>query len=145
MGDLPPDTARLIIPSDPNRITEVDEFLEEVLEHHNVPETIVTDLAIVTTELVNNAIHHGNGQDITKNVTLIVHVADGEVEIRVSDQGDGPPFDPDSLPDPLAEENLLKEVGRGVFIVRSLMDEVVFQTLPSGGTEVIVRKSLTTE
>ncbi|HEX9750137.1 MAG TPA: ATP-binding protein [candidate division Zixibacteria bacterium] len=145
MGPPPTETARLVIPSDPHRVTEADEFLELALRKHGVPDSIVTDLAIVATELVNNAIMHGNRQNIDKMVTLTVQFSGDIVEIRVADQSDDGPFDPSTLPDPLAEENLLKEVGRGVFIVRSLMDEVTFEKGPTGGTVVVVRKSVKSE
>lgn len=134
------DPSRLVIPSDPHRIAEADEFLETVLRRHGLAEALVTDLAIATTELVNNAIVHGNKGNREKTVTLEVRFTKDDVTIRVSDQGDG--FDPARIPDPLAEENLLREVGRGVFIVRSLMDDVRYERGPGGGTVVVARKSL---
>ena len=143
MVDSPAESVRLVIPSDPYRIAEVDEFLERHLRERGVSETLVTDLAIATTELVNNAIVHGNKQDLSKIVTLSVLLTSTEVEIRVTDQGEI--FDPEAIPDPLAEENLLKEVGRGIFIVRALMDSVEYGRGPDGGNVVVVRKSLTSE
>ncbi|MBI3873148.1 MAG: ATP-binding protein [candidate division Zixibacteria bacterium] len=140
MTPAPHDAARLVIPSDPERIAEADEFLETTLRRHAVPESLVTDLAIVATELVNNAIVHGNRSDVRKTVSLTIQFTGRDVLIRVADQGTG--FDPAAIPDPLAEENLLREVGRGVFIVRSLMDEVRYEQDPGGGTVVVVRKSL---
>jgi serine/threonine-protein kinase RsbW len=134
------DAARLVIPSDPQRIAEADEFLESTLRRHGIPEALVTDLAIATSELVNNAIVHGNKCDVSKTVSLTVEINACEVVIRVADQGSG--FDPLGVPDPLAEENLLREVGRGVFIVRSLMDDVQFERGPSGETVVVARKRL---
>ena len=61
-----------------------------------------------------------------------------EIEITITDQGDG--FDPDSIENPIENENLLKEVGRGVFIVKSLMDKVVFDSQPGKGTTVTMTK-----
>jgi|CXWL01.1.fsa_nt_gi serine/threonine-protein kinase RsbW len=141
MTSPPQGSERLVLPSDPDRIGEADEFLENVLHRHGVSDSLVTDLAIATTELVNNAIVHGNKSDSSKTVSLEISFADGDVVIRVSDQGAG--FDPATIPDPLAEENLLREVGRGVFIVRSLMDEIRYERGPGGGTMVVARKSLT--
>jgi len=134
------DAARLVIPSDPQRIAEADEFLENMLRRHGIPESLVMDLAIATTELINNAIVHGNRRDASKTVSLSVEISSAQVVIRVADQGQG--FDPTRIPDPLAEENLLREVGRGVFIVRSLMDDVQFERGPAGETVVVARKSL---
>ncbi|MEW5702931.1 MAG: ATP-binding protein [Candidatus Zixiibacteriota bacterium] len=137
------DTARLVIPSDPKRIAEADEFLEDLLRRHGIPESLVMDLAIVTSELVNNAIVHGNRGDAAKTVSLSVKINRDKVVIRVSDEGEG--FDPAAIPDPLANENLLREVGRGVFIVRSLMDDVRFERGPAGQTTVEVSKRLTSD
>ncbi|MBI5868384.1 MAG: ATP-binding protein [candidate division Zixibacteria bacterium] len=134
------DSIELVIPSDPGRISEADDFLETALRSRGVPDAIVSDMAIATTELVNNAIVHGNKRDATKTVILSLQITDSEVVIRVVDQGEG--FDPGQVPDPLAQENLLREVGRGIFIARSLMDDVRYERNPGGGMVVIVRKSL---
>ena len=60
------------------------------------------------------------------------------IAIRVRDEGPG--FDPESLPDPLAPENLLKSNGRGIFLIRSFMDEVALQRAPEGGMEIVMVK-----
>jgi len=140
MTSAPSNSSRLVITSDPHHIAEADEFLEGALRRNKVPEALVTDVAIATTELVNNAIVHGNKSNPHKTVTLEIAFTDDEITVRVTDQGAG--FDPSHIPDPLAEENLLREVGRGVFIVRSLMDEVRYEQGPGGGTTVVARKSL---
>ncbi len=58
----------------------------------------------------------------------------------IADEGEG--FNPDVIPSPIAEENLLKEIGRGIFIVRSLMDNVEFDFPPEGGTRVTITKKI---
>jgi serine/threonine-protein kinase RsbW len=63
------------------------------------------------------------------------------IQIRVRDEGPG--FDPSTLPDPLAPENLLKSSGRGIFLIRSFMDEMVLQRAPEGGMEVVMVKRVT--
>lgn len=135
-------SARLVIPSDPHRIAEADEFLEHTLRRHGVPESLVTDVAIASTELVNNAIVHGNKSNPGKMVTIEIIFTSTDLTVRVADQGEG--FNPQEIPDPLAEENLLREVGRGVFIVRSLMDELRYEPGADGGTVVVARKNLST-
>ena len=114
--------------------------METTLRGHGVSESLVTDVAIASTELINNAIVHGNKSNPHKTVTIEIVFTDADVTVRVSDQGEG--FNPQEIPDPLAEENLLREVGRGVFIVRSLMDELRYEAGPSGGTVVVARKNL---
>lgn len=140
MTPAPSNSARLVISSDPHRISEADEFLEATLRAHGVPESMVTDVAIASTELINNAIVHGNKSNPDKTVTIEVSFTSTDLTVRVGDQGEG--FNPQEIPDPLAEENLLREVGRGVFIVRSLMDELRYEPGPEGGTVVVARKNL---
>jgi serine/threonine-protein kinase RsbW len=130
----------ITIPSSPDFIAAVDEFLESWLRERNVPDDTVADLAIAITELVNNAIKHGNKKDSSKKVTVQLKLANSEAEATITDQGPG--FDPDSVPDPVAEENLLKEIGRGIFIVRSLMDSLEFAFPKEGGTRVKITKKI---
>lgn len=133
-----PDT--ITIPSSPDKISVVDEFLEDWLRKRGVAENTIADLAIAITELVNNAINHGNKQREGKKVTLTLRYGDGEIEASITDEGEG--FDPEDIPDPLAEENLLKEIGRGIFIVKSLMDDFRYTSRPEGGTMISIVKKI---
>jgi serine/threonine-protein kinase RsbW len=96
-------------------------------------------------ESVVNAITHGNSSDPSKVVFIDYcavpesHPADFVVSVR--DQGAG--FDPESVKDPLTPENMLSASGRGVFLVRQFMDEVVIRRVPQGGTEVRMTKHIT--
>ncbi len=143
MNPAPSNSARLVIPSDPHRVAEADEFLETTLRGRGVPESMVTDVAIASTELINNAIVHGNKSNPNKTVTIEITFTASDLTVRVADQGEG--FNPLEIPDPLAEENLLREVGRGVFIVRSLMDDLRYEPGPDGGTVVVARKNLSSD
>lgn len=93
-------------------------------------------------EGVINAIKHGNQNDVAKRVfvdfatTAREHTR--ELMICVRDQGEG--FDPDRLADPLAPENLLKSSGRGIFLIRSFMDDVRLRRAPEGGMEIQMTK-----
>jgi serine/threonine-protein kinase RsbW len=91
-------------------------------------------------EAITNAIVHGNKEDDTKQVEMTLNCSPRAVEIEVSDQGAG--FDPGSVPDPTAAENLMKTSGRGNFLMRSFMDEVEWASRPGGGTIVRMRKRL---
>lgn len=128
----------LIFPSTTDQVAKADEFLETWLRKIGVPEDSIANLAIAVTELVNNAIVHGNKLKKNKKVTVSLTYDSGRIEITVADEGEG--FNPEIIPDPLAEENLLKEIGRGIFIVNSLIDEVKFQFPPGGGTKVTITK-----
>jgi serine/threonine-protein kinase RsbW len=88
-------------------------------------------------EATINAIVHGNRYDPAKHVTVSLESTTSALSITVRDQGSG--LDPSTIPDPLAPENLLKPSGRGVFLIRSFMDEIRFQNA-SPGTEVVMIK-----
>jgi len=94
-------------------------------------------VGVAVRESVANAIKHGNQGDATKKVFVEFsgefHTAP-ELLVRVRDQGAG--FDPDAVADPLAPENLLKGSGRGIFLIRSFMDEMGLQRAPEGGMEM---------
>jgi serine/threonine-protein kinase RsbW len=98
---------------------------------------------VAVRESVINAIKHGNANDERKRVHVEFtpldngNAPDG-ILIRVRDEGPG--FDPAILPDPLAPENLLKASGRGIFLIRSFMDEVVLRRAAEGGMEVVMVK-----
>jgi serine/threonine-protein kinase RsbW len=140
MTDKQQNSDSITIPSSPDSIAAVDEFLESWLRERNVPEDTIADLAIAITELVNNAIKHGNKNDPSKQVTIALRLVKGQAEVTISDQGHG--FNPDSIPNPVAEENLMKEVGRGIYIARSLMDKVEYDFPQEEGTRVIVTKKI---
>jgi len=114
-------------------------FIEGILRGYGADESIIADIAISVSELVNNAIAHGNAQNDSKKVIVEIGKNTDVVTISVIDEGVG--FNPNTLADPLAEENLLKEVGRGIFIVKSLMDSVDIKPSPHG-TKIIMTKSI---
>jgi serine/threonine-protein kinase RsbW len=97
-------------------------------------------LSVAVRESVVNAIKHGNGLDAAKRVKVLFTVGPGALEMEVRDEGQG--FDPGSIADPLAPENLLKAEGRGIFFMRSFVDSVDYSFPPEGGTVVRLRKSL---
>ncbi|HZF11236.1 MAG TPA: ATP-binding protein [Thermoanaerobaculia bacterium] len=95
---------------------------------------------IAVREAVANAIKHGNQQDPGKKVQVEAELVGQDLVIRVEDEGEG--FDPGRLQDPLAPENLLKPNGRGIFYMKSFMDEIHYDPRPGGGTVVTLRKRL---
>jgi serine/threonine-protein kinase RsbW len=125
------------IPSNQEFLADVDLFIEGVLRGYKVDESVIADIAISVSELVNNAICHGNKSELEQPVKVRLERTNGKVEICVSDQGNGFKFE--SIDSPIADENLMKEVGRGLFIVKSLMDSVDFEVTPEGTTVVITK------
>ena len=99
-------------------------------------------IRVAVRESVINAITHGNQNDDGKRVhvefTLLDDGGSSGISIRVRDEGIG--FDPASLPDCRAPENLLKSSGRGILLIRSFMDELVLRRAPEGGMEVMMIK-----
>jgi serine/threonine-protein kinase RsbW len=94
-------------------------------------------------ESMINAIWHGNKNDSSKSVWLQFKILRDRLEIRIRDQGKG--FDPHNVPDPLDNENLLNVSGRGIFLIRSFMDEFKVENLNGTGTEVTMVKRLSPE
>jgi serine/threonine-protein kinase RsbW len=94
-------------------------------------------VSVAIRESVINAIKHGNRNDETKHVFVefeTVTTVPPALTIRVRDQGEG--FDPETVANPLAPENLLKSSGRGIFLIRNFMDDVELQRAPGGGMEI---------
>jgi len=115
-------THRMIISSDQANIQQVEKLTERIAEYMNFSDEEKDSLAISVTEIVGNAIVHGNKRDIRKNVTIDFEYKDNQIVVNVQDEGKG--FDQNDIANPLEPENLLKESGRGIFIVRALMDSV---------------------
>jgi len=136
------DTPRSVsfeIPSDPRQIHVVERKLERFCQQSGFPPNDVENCAIAVTEMINNAIRHGNKGDVNKKVYAHFELNRNEMKITVMDEGCG--FDPDNIGDPLHPDNLYKENGRGIFIVKTLMDDVSFEIM-SKGTKVTMRKKL---
>jgi len=131
---------KIVIPSDQTLIAKVDEFVESRLRDRNVDDSIIADIAICATEVVNNGIIHGNKDNREKTVTLEMIFASDEVTITVTDQGEY--FNPAEVASPVDDANLMREVGRGIFIVKNLMDQVDIEQANGGGTRVILIKKL---
>lgn len=127
---------RLVLTSVPNEIMKVEGFLEKLNEQLHLDDSSFNKLLIATTEAVNNGILHGNKRDPRKKVVLVCETVDSLLLITVEDEGPG--VNPATLPDPLSEENILRENGRGVFLMRSLMDSVEFSCFP-GGSRVVMK------
>lgn len=126
----------IVIKSQSNGLKEAETELKEVLTGLDLSDSQEHNLLVATSEAINNAISHGNKNDPAKSVTLDIDFLEDEVVVTVEDEGGG--FNPDALPDPLAPENLLKPSGRGIHIMKSLMDKVDF-TFTKNGTRITMR------
>jgi serine/threonine-protein kinase RsbW len=101
-------------------------------------------VSVAVRECVVNAIKHGNRNDESKRVIVefspVPPHDPAELVIRVQDEGEG--FDPEELADPLAPENILKSSGRGIFLIRSFMDDVRLQRGQTRGMEIRMVKKV---
>ncbi len=131
-------TLDLTIPSIPEKAGDVDQIIEDLTAKAGYSDAMRGDIAIAVNEVVKNAILHGNKCDSEKAVVIRCSCHPTEFRIYVSDLGSG--FDPDDVPDPLDPENLLKETGRGLLILRTLMDEVNVDTTDSGTRVTLVKR-----
>jgi serine/threonine-protein kinase RsbW len=125
-----PNEYDLIIPSKLEKLVQVEKYTEKIAAIASLSKDQGDNLAIAVTEAVGNAIVHGNMRDPEKKVIIHFTITQKQVTAEVKDQGSG--FDPKSLSNPLKPENIMKENGRGIFILKSLMDKVSFHFSPKG-------------
>ena len=114
----------LNIPADFQSLVDVENLVDRVCHIVGVQEDAYGNVLIAVTEAVNNAISHGSQQD--KSLIVAVYVADATESFRFSVKDEGQGFDYNNLPDPTAPENILKENGRGIFLMKNLSDEVEY-------------------
>ena len=123
---------------------EMLEMVQTVLTHLSTlvgfDEDAAHYMSVAVRESVVNAMKHGNKSDEAKRVAIDFTIHADGLEIQVKDEGAG--FDPALVPNPVAEENLLKAYGRGIFFMRSFMDEVAYSFPSRGGTVVRMVKRL---
>jgi serine/threonine-protein kinase RsbW len=91
-------------------------------------------IGIAVRECLVNAVIHGNRYNVRKKVHLTVSRSPGRLEVRIGDEGER--FDMSQLPDPLADENLLRHSGRGLLLMQAFMDEFQVRPREPNGTEV---------
>jgi serine/threonine-protein kinase RsbW len=139
---MPTTTRRLEVILD-TRIESVDlaeDIVKRVCESAGFAEDDVHRLGMAVREGVINAYNYGNRQDLQKKITMIVEFEPEQMLIHIVDQGSG--FELEEVPDPLAEENLLRTSGRGIFMMRAFVDEFTLRRAPHGGAHVVLAKKL---
>jgi serine/threonine-protein kinase RsbW len=134
---LPQKNFSLEIESDPNNLLTVEEFVNYFAREVGIKEEKISGLILSVTEATTNAIIHGNKKDIDKKVRIIVTVEEGKkLKVVVKDEGRG--FDPSKIPDPTKPENLLKDSGRGLYLMRVYMDEIHYKITPEGTETILI-------
>ncbi|HQF86897.1 MAG TPA: ATP-binding protein [Acidobacteriota bacterium] len=117
------------------------EVVQKILENLKVIEDEIFWICLAVREAVINAVKHGNNFDAGKYVDFVVDIQGEQLRIEVADQGTG--FNIDDVPDPLSDENILKPSGRGIFYIRSFMDNVDYEIVQPSGTRLVMLKKLT--
>ena len=132
------ETTELSLPSRIDTVAKAAAAVAEFLSRSGISEDTAFGIDMAVREAVTNAVLHGNRQDENKTVDIVLKSSPDAVEISVHDQGPG--FNPEDVPDPTANENILKTSGRGIFFMRTFMDEVDWLIRPEGGTTVRMLK-----
>jgi serine/threonine-protein kinase RsbW len=138
MSAPPSPTIKLEIASRLDLLETVHTLLAQLSSQAGFDENDTHYMSVAVREAVVNAIKHAHRMDASKTVSITFALQRDALEIRVRDHGAG--FDPVAVPDPLAEENLLKGDGRGIYFMRSFMDEVSYAFPARGGTIVTMVK-----
>ena len=136
-----PKTGRLSfsLASTMETVDEVEAAAEKLAVEAGLDEDARFRISMAVREAAVNAVLHGNEYDPAKHVSATMENTGAALVFIIADQGKG--LDPATLPDPLAPENLLRGSGRGIFLIRSFMDEVHFRQLHPG-TELTLVKHL---
>jgi serine/threonine-protein kinase RsbW len=120
-------------------VAEVEAAAEKFTQAAGLDEDESFRVVMAVREATVNAVLHGNGYDPNKQVSASFENDGKSVIVKIADEGEG--LDPEKIPDPLAQENLLRGTGRGIFLIRSFLDEVHFRQLHPG-TELTLVKHL---
>ena len=128
------ETTEIKFPSRIEAVAEAAAAVAGVVSRSGIDENAAFGIDMAVREAVTNAVLHGNKEDESKFVEVSLKSSDASLEIKVHDEGPG--FNPESVPDPTDEENILKTSGRGIFFMRTFMDEVEWFIRPEGGTTV---------
>ncbi|GIK61066.1 MAG: ATP-binding protein [Ignavibacteriota bacterium] len=140
---MPEPFYQLEIESDPNNLITVEEFVNYFAKDLGLSDEQLSVLLLAVTEATTNAIIHANKCDIKKLVTIHAHIEDThqgkhpqKLIVKIKDEGKG--FDPAALPNPTEPENLLKDSGRGVFLMKVYMSDVKYNITPTGMETILI-------
>ena len=135
-----PETVERFLDSTLDSVDQAEELASGAAGRAGFDEEDLLRIGMAVREAMVNAIAHGNRYNANKKVRLSLSHNPERFVIVIADEGEG--FDFEGLPDPLAPENLMRTSGRGIFLIRSFMDDVQLRHLESGGTEVTLVKNL---
>ena len=122
------------LPSSLDSVDQAEELALREAQSFGMPEDDRLQFGMAVRECMVNAVVHGNGYNMGKVVHLEIERTEEQLAVTIGDEGAG--FDLASLPDPLAPENLMRQSGRGLLLIRAFVDEFDLHARPGGGTEV---------
>lgn len=123
-----------VFKSNPELLPEIEHYVLKIItDSFNLNEEKINRIELSVAEAAANCILHGNKNDINKNVDVTVSIAKSKINITFKDEGNG--FDIKSVPDPTIPENILKGSGRGIHIMKTLVDDIKYK-FSNNGTEV---------
>ncbi len=122
-----------IVKSNTLLIPEVNDFIFDILSALSLDKELLNNLNLAISEALSNAMVHGNKLDPNKNVVITLDVFDSKIELSIKDSGHG--FKPEEVPDPTKPENILRDSGRGIFIMQSFVDDMYYN-FSDEGTEL---------
>jgi serine/threonine-protein kinase RsbW len=131
-------TVALVLDSTLDSVDQAERAALDVAREAGFGEEDLDRIGMSVRECVVNAVVHGNRYNSHKKVRLSLSRAPDRFTVRVVDEGEC--FDPDRVPDPVAEDNLLRHSGRGIFMMRAFMDDVQVRRLEPSGAEVTLVK-----
>lgn len=133
-----PETLERSLDSTLESVDSAEELALSVAQRAGFDEDDLMKIGMAVRESMVNAVVHGNRYNAHKKVRFLVTHTPERITIRIADEGEG--FDVAKIPDPLAPENLMRTSGRGIFLIRSFMDEFEMRPREPQGTEVTLVK-----
>ena len=138
MGEAKSERLQLTLASTTKSVDQIEEAAEKLAFDAGLDEEERYHVSVAAREAAVNAVLHGNKFDAAKQIAASFEITGAALVITIADQGPG--LDPETIPDPLAPENLLRGSGRGIFLMRSFMDEVNFRQLHPGLELTLVKR-----
>ncbi len=117
-------------------MTDIEEFVIQSIEHLSLNDTNMNQLTSSVAEASSNCIIHGNKSDESKNIEVDIEIEDKIITIKLKDEGNG--FEVDKVPDPTLPENILKDSGRGIHIMRSFLTQLKYNFTESGTETILI-------
>lgn len=119
------DVQQITIKSDISELSKVEKYIDELVDRYQIDNERYGAFSLSIIEAVNNALLYGNKQDISKNIEITTWQENNQLFVSVEDEGEG--FDYESIDNPTLPENVDRIAGRGLFLMKTLSDNIIFE------------------